>query len=107
MGDIIPFHSGCASVTYTHMASTSSTIAKLFMDGRVFVENDTVAGKKSNVWKHFSLRFSSKEYSTAPGEYNGIVLCCLCKYPLKHNRITSGNTHLHDHVTHCSQNPSN
>ena len=35
------------------------------------------------------------------------MLCCFCKNLLKHNRTTSGTAHLHDHVTHCSQNPGN
>ena len=33
--------------------------------------------------------------------------CCFCKNPLKHNRSTSGTTHLRDHLTHCSKNPVN
>ena len=40
------------------------------------------------------------------GQYTGFVLCSFCKSALKHNRTTSGTTHLRDHVTHCLKNPS-
>ena len=61
----------------------------------------------SDDWKHFSLLHFSNDYFTALGQCAGFVLCCFCKNTLKHNRTTSGTTHLRDHVAHCLKNPSN
>ena len=64
-------------------------IAQLLGDGRV------VGSKKvgqSVVWSNFELLFFKES-----GECTGCVLCITCRNPLKHDRSTSGTTHLNDH----------
>ena len=91
------------------LSLSSSTISKFLKEGKVFLENESGTGsnKKSSVWTDFSFVYFFKEYTSAPLQYTGYVLCCFCKNPLKHNRSTSGTTHLRDHLTHCSENPVN
>ena len=59
-----------------------------------------------DVWKHFSLLHFSNDYSSAPGQYTGFLLCYFCKNALKNNRAINGTTHLRDYMTHCLENPS-
>ena len=64
-------------------------IAWLLGDGRV------VGSKKKGqnaVWSNFELLCFKES-----GEFTGYVLCTTCKNPLKHDRSTSGTTHLKDH----------
>ena len=83
------------------MALHCSKVLKFLKEEKV--ESETVSGTatKSDVWKHFTFLNFSKDHTTAAGQYTGFVLCSFCKSALKHNRTTSGTTHLRDHVTHC------
>ena len=70
-------------------------IARLLGDGRL------VGNKRegqSAVWSNFKLLFFIES-----GEYTGYILCTPCKNPLKHDRSTSGTTHLKDHIKACTK----
>ena len=88
------------------MALHCSKVLKLLKEEKVVSETVSGTATKSDVWKHFTFLNFSKDHTTAAGQYTGFVLCSFCKSALKHNRTTSGTTHLRDHVTHCLKNPS-
>ena len=53
---------------------------------------------KSTVWKNFMVINSS-----TTGHYCGSVHCMNCKSVLKHNKATSGTTHLSVHLQRCTK----
>ena len=77
----------------------STCILILFKERKVFSKSESVTSIKvlfGNIFPFFIFLMI-----TAPRQYTGYVLCCFCKYALKHDRITSETTHLRDRVTNC------
>ena len=56
---------------------------------------------RSDVWRDFSLVFEE-----AKGVYSGFVTCLNCSKSLKHDRKTSGTTHLRRHAAACKSTVS-
>ena len=83
----------------------ADAILKLLKEEKVYSKQ--ASGVKSSVWNHFSLLYFSQDYSNSPEQYTGYVLCKHCKKSLKHDRMTSGTTHLHEHFKiSCEKKPN-
>ena len=73
-------------------------IYDIFLEDNKLLEISNTSGK-SRVWQKFLYlnHIESKDCI----EY---VICKTCKQALKHNKLTSGTTHLNDHLKRCKYN---
>ena len=80
-----------------NMNFSSNKVCKLLEDNKL-LEIPNTSGK-STVWKKFLYlnHIESKDFF-------GYVICKTCKQALKHNKSTSGTTHLNDHLKRCKYN---
>ena len=81
------------------MNFSSNEVCKLFEDNKL-LEIPNTSGK-SIVWQKF-LYLSHIESKDCIG-YR-YVICKTCKQALKHNKTTSGTTHLNNHLKRCKYN---
>ena len=89
------------------MAANKSKINILQLLEQKKVNVRKAEGNKSDVWNDFLLIYFGKDYAYNPGQYTGYVLCNYCKNALKHNKSTSGTSHLQDRLTHCVTSSKN
>ena len=61
------------------------------------LETPNTSGK-STVWQKFYLNYIESK------DCIGYVICKTCKQALKHNKSSSGTTHLNDHLKRCKYN---
>ena len=71
--------------------------AKLLEDNKLLEISNTSG--KSTVWQKF-LYLNHIESE----DCIGYVICTTCKQALKHNKLTSGTTHLNDNLKQCKYN---
>ena len=74
----------------------SSKVCKLLEDNKL-LEIPNTSGK-STVWQNSYLNHIKTK------DYIGHVISKTCKQALKHNKSTSGTTHLNDHLKRCKYN---
>ena len=80
-----------------NMNFSSNEVRKLLQDNKL-LEIPNTSGK-STVWQKllYLNHIESKDCI-------GYVICKTCKQALKHNKSTSGTTHLNDHLKQCKYN---
>ena len=79
------------------MNFSSNEVFKLLEDNKLLEILNT--SEKSTVWQKF-LYLKHIESKNCIG----YIICKTCKQALKHNKSTSGTTHLNDHLKQCKYN---
>ena len=76
-------------------------VCKLIEDNKFAGNRLPDTSGKSTVWQKFLYMYLNYIENKDCIEY---VICKTCKQALKHNKLTSGTTHLRDHLKRCKYN---